>query len=555
MLQQPLEKQIFGTDPIEVRETDHYQYEYITPFVEKWDELIDWEKRIEGEGSFFINQLKQRGAEKVLDAATGTGFHSVRLIEAGFNVTSVDGNAEMLVKAFENARDHGHILNTVHSDWRWLSKDIEERFDAIICLGNSFTHLFSERDRRKALAEFYSILKYDGILILDQRNYDSIIDQGFSCKHKYHYCGDTVTAEPEYVDEGLARFRYEFSDKSIYHLKMFPLRKKYTRRLMHDVGFQHIESYGDYKEAYNDDDPDFFTHVAEKIFNPKPQQRSDVNITYSKTVNTARRYYNSTDADNFYFTIWGGEDIHVGMYDSDDESIFIASRRTVEQIASHLNIDKDTRILDLGSGYGGSARFLAKTYDCHVTALNLSEVENERNRKMNGAQDVDHLIDVVDGSFEEVPFPDNSFDVIWSQDAILHSGDRETVIEEVARLLTPGGEFIFTDPMQDDNCPQHLLQPILERIHLKTLGSPKFYRETANRFGMKEVNFEDHTHHLATHYHRVLEETERREEELLQVVDAAYVENMKKGLNHWIEGGRNGHLVWGIFHFKKRMMA
>jgi hypothetical protein len=47
---------------------------------------------------------------------------------------------------------------------------------------------------------------------------------------------------------------------------MFPLRKKYMRRLMHEVGFQHIETYGDFLETYKADDPDFFVHVAEKAY-------------------------------------------------------------------------------------------------------------------------------------------------------------------------------------------------------------------------------------------------------------------------------------------------
>src|SRR5690606_39942436 len=87
----------------------------------------------------------------------------------------------------------GLILNTVQADWRWLNRDIHGKYDAIICLGNSFTHLHEERDRRRALAEFYAALKHDGILILDQRNYDAILDHGFSSKHKYYYAGEEVT--------------------------------------------------------------------------------------------------------------------------------------------------------------------------------------------------------------------------------------------------------------------------------------------------------------------------------------------------------------------------
>ena len=257
-------EQEYGSDPTQVRSTDHYQAEYVQAFVEKWDELIDWEARAESEGKFFIQLLEAHGKRKVLDVATGTGFHSVQLLQAGFEVTSADGNAQMLARAFENAKARGHILRTIHADWRWLTRDVHGKFDAVICLGNSFTHLFDEMDRRRALAEFYSVLKHDGVLILDQRNYDAIIDHGFKSKHKYYYCGERVVAEPIHVDQGLARFRYVFPDGSAYNLNMFPLRKDYVQKLIAEAGFQGFHTFGDFQETYQDEDPDFFVHVAEK---------------------------------------------------------------------------------------------------------------------------------------------------------------------------------------------------------------------------------------------------------------------------------------------------
>jgi len=265
-------QQDYGSEPLDIRETDQYVMEYVQSFVEKWDELIDWEQRSEGEGEFFIKLLRDRGVKRVLDVATGTGYHSVQLLKAGFDVTSVDGSPVMLSKAFENARSRGQILHTVCADWRWLNRDVYGRYDAVICLGNSFTHMFEERDRRKALAEFYAVLNHDGILVLDQRNYDMILDDGFKTKHAFYYCGDQVRAEPEHVDEGLARFRYEFPDKSVFHLNMFPLRKDYTRNLMKEVGFQKVETFGDFEETYKAEDPDFYIHVAEKQYYENPTE-------------------------------------------------------------------------------------------------------------------------------------------------------------------------------------------------------------------------------------------------------------------------------------------
>jgi sarcosine/dimethylglycine N-methyltransferase len=540
-------EQDFGDQPLGVRETDHYVAEYVTSFVEKWDELIDWKRRYRSEGSFFIDQLRAHGVKKVLDVATGTGFHSVRLIEEGFETVSADGSPEMLAQAFANGLAYGgHILRVVHADWRWLNRDVHGEYDAIVCLGNSFTHLFSERDRRKALAEFYAMLKHDGVLILDQRNYDAILDEGFTSQHTYYYCGDNVSAEPVYVDEGLARFRYTFPDGSKYYLNMYPLRKDYTRRLLREVGFQRVETYGDFQQTYRDSDPDFFIHIAEKAY----WRYEEFEKVYSSTVNIARDYYNSTDADNFYAIIWGGEDIHIGWYEDPDEDIGRASRRTVVQMAAGAHLAPGTRVLDLGAGFGGAARHLARTYGCKVTCLNLSEVENERNRTMNQAQGLADLIEVVDGSFEDPPFEDNSYDVIWSQDAFLHSGDRTRVLEEAVRVLRPGGEMIFTDPMAADGCPQSNLAPILARIQLESMATPDFYRRNLFRLGMRSVDFQDGTAHLARHYQRVLDETIRRDGELDGKVSREYRERMKAGLRHWINGAQVGDLRWGILRAK-----
>lgn len=259
-------RQDYGEDPLAVRDTGKYTEEYVHAFVEKWDSLIDWDARAEAEGEFFIEKLREHGARKVLDVATGTGFHSVRLLEAGFEVTSADGSPVMLAKAFENARRHGHILRTIHADWRWLNRDVHDKYDAIICLGNSFTHLHDENDRRKSLAEYYAALRHDGILIVDQRNYDTLLDHGRLPGRSYYYCGENVRAEPEYVDDTLARFRYRFNDGETFHLNMFPLRKDYVRGLMQGVGFQRVTTYGDFKETYRDSEPDYFMHLAEKSY-------------------------------------------------------------------------------------------------------------------------------------------------------------------------------------------------------------------------------------------------------------------------------------------------
>lgn len=282
------------------------------------------------------------------------------------------------------------------------------------------------------------------------------------------------------------------------------------------------------------------------------QAQSAAAYRYSEVVETARSYYNSDDADNFYFHVWGGEDIHIGLYETPGESIAAASQRTVERMASRVTgLGPESRVLDVGAGYGGAARHLARTYGCRVTALNLSEKENERDRAMNRVQGLAHLIDVVDGSFESIPAADDAFDLVWSQDAILHSGHRDRVISEIARVLRPAGDLVFTDPMQADDCPTGVLEPVLERIHLDSLGSIAFYRAAAARHGLIEVDVTEMTDNLVTHYTRVREELEHSRGELVGKVSDGYIDRMLAGLGHWIDAGRKGYLRWGILHFRK----
>ncbi|MFH1034877.1 MAG: class I SAM-dependent methyltransferase [Pseudomonadota bacterium] len=257
-------EQSFGPDPLAVRHTDHYLQEYVQSLAEKWDEIVDWDLRAASEGDFFIDLLRDRGVRRVLDVATGTGFHSCRLLAAGFDVTSADGSPAMLARAGQNARARGLDFKPVRADWRRLSQQVDGQFDAITCLGNSFTHLFTDPERRQALAEYYRVLKPGGILVLDQRNYDLILDQGYQSKHIYYYCGRDVVVKPEYMDEGLARFEYVFPDQTTFYLNMCPLRIDYLLALIEEGGFKPIQTFGDFHDPFSREQTEFLVHVATK---------------------------------------------------------------------------------------------------------------------------------------------------------------------------------------------------------------------------------------------------------------------------------------------------
>ncbi|MEX0942294.1 MAG: methyltransferase domain-containing protein [Pseudomonadales bacterium] len=273
----------------------------------------------------------------------------------------------------------------------------------------------------------------------------------------------------------------------------------------------------------------------------------------SSAESTAETYYDSDDADHFYETVWGGEDIHIGIYDEPGISIPDASHKTVEMMASSLeNVTPDSKVIDLGAGYGGSARYLARRFGCHVTCLNVSERQNERNRMLNKKHGLQDKVSVQHGSFENIPEEDHTMDLVWSQDAFLHSGQRRKVLEEINRITRPGGELVFTDPMQADDCPPGVLQPVYDRLELDSLGSIRWYQEQLADLGFEEVKVTPMVEQLRNHYDNVGTELASRQNDLVGKISMDYLSRMLVGLKNWVDAADNGYLSWGILHFRKK---
>ncbi|MEV5509711.1 SAM-dependent methyltransferase [Streptomyces orinoci] len=278
---------------------------------------------------------------------------------------------------------------------------------------------------------------------------------------------------------------------------------------------------------------------------------SEENATQAADV--ARDYYNTRDVDGFYARIWGGEDIHTGIYDHHREAVGLASRRTVERIADLVadDLGPGRSLLDLGAGYGGAARYLARRFGCRITALNISRLQNERHRALNAEQGFAGLIEVVTGSFDDIPAADGQFDVVWSQEALCHSGDRALTLGEAVRVLAPGGRLVFTDLMAAEGARPAALRPLCDRLRVKDLATAGFYRERLTGLGLTEVRFEDLGAHLPVHYRRLTEELELTGPELTGVISEEYLNSLRENLPLWAKACDDGLLSWGIFHARK----
>ena len=220
-------------------------------------------------------------------------------------------------------------------------------------------------------------------------------------------------------------------------------------------------------------------------------------------------------------------------------------------------ITSSTRVIDLGAGYGGSARYLARTYGCHVTCLNLSPVQNERNRQKCREQGLESIVKVVEGSFEAIPAPEGSFDLVWSQDAFLHSGNREKVLDEADRVLVKqGGKIVFTDLLEEEDADPGALTMVLKRLPVEHFATANFYLEEMRRRGFQDTRHQDLTPHLATHYEKALQDFHRFETEVRNgdrngEVTKEFSATTKSGMNYGVKAVRDKSLAWGCFTFRR----
>lgn len=122
------------------------------------------------------------------------------LLQEGFEVVSSDASDKMLKYALKerwNRRREGAFDQWIIEEANWLNlyEDIEhvvgDGFDAVICLGNSFAHMMDsfgdQREQKQAIKNFEKCLKPGGILLIDHRNYDRILETGSTPSKSLYY--------------------------------------------------------------------------------------------------------------------------------------------------------------------------------------------------------------------------------------------------------------------------------------------------------------------------------------------------------------------------------
>src|SRR5262249_45459331 len=163
----------------------------------------------------------------------------------------------------------------------------------------------------------------------------------------------------------------------------------------------------------------------------------------------------------------------------------------VESFCARLEMRPRVRVLDIGSGLGGSAFYFAERYDARVLGLDVApamvELSTERARERDLSTVAFRL-----GDIRSYPLAAEAFDLAWTRDAILYVPEKGVVWRRVFNCLKPGGQLFVTDFCRRRGELSPDFSAYLDRCHyhLQDIGE---YADTLRRAGFETLTAEDVT--------------------------------------------------------------
>src|SRR6185312_3146177 len=125
------------------------------------------------------------------------------------------------------------------------------------------------------------------------------------------------------------------------------------------------------------------------------------------------------------------------------------------ELAKLADITADMTVLDVGSGVGGPARFLAATYGCQVTGIDLSEPFVDAARYLTERTGQSERVSFETANALALPFDDGHFDVVLLQHVAMNIADRARLYREIRRVLKSGGRFATFDVVLSSGEPHY----------------------------------------------------------------------------------------------------
>ena len=173
------------------------------------------------------------------------------------------------------------------------------------------------------------------------------------------------------------------------------------------------------------------------------------------------------------------------------DEFHIRGREATLELARRAALQPDVRVLDVGSGLGGSARYLASEHGCHVVGVDITSEYVEIARALAGLVGLKELVEFHQGSALALPFGRESFDVAWTEHVQMNIADKRRFYGEITRVLKPRGRLVFHDVFRGTRGELHYPVPWAEEASISFLATPEAVRQLLPTVGLNLLDWED----------------------------------------------------------------
>jgi ubiquinone/menaquinone biosynthesis C-methylase UbiE len=150
-------------------------------------------------------------------------------------------------------------------------------------------------------------------------------------------------------------------------------------------------------------------------------------------------------------------------------------------------------VLDVGSGLGGPSRYLAANYGCRVVGIDITKEYCGVASKLAKDMGLQDLVEYREGDARDLPFPDESFDLVWTQHASMNIAEKPDLYEGIFRVLKAGGRFAVHDVVQGATGPILFPVPWARTAAISYLQTSEAMRKTIENAGFALMVWNDVT--------------------------------------------------------------
>ena len=225
--------------------------DFYDQIADTYDEMTNLESRLESIRKF-VTLIKNRyNLTSAVDVACGTGGHVTVMSQMGIRAVGADISAGMLDKARTFANQVGGQVQWINCPMQELSQHIKEKFDIVLCLGNSLPHILTQDDLDRNLSGFAEVLRPGGVLLIQLLNYHQVLKEKKRIvavtknnNNEYIRFYDFL---PELIQFNLLRIKWE-GKKSTHTLSsttLFPYTFDILEEVLQKYKFSTINRYSD----------------------------------------------------------------------------------------------------------------------------------------------------------------------------------------------------------------------------------------------------------------------------------------------------------------------